>query len=178
MSFLKLANIHPASSSTWYFSPLSSAHSTSFTRPGSKSSSHKQSAEERVASGPSDHLLELKRLLTLLIKFPLLELMDLPLLLALWHKRLTMRIGSQITTSTVLLPSASRAVLPARSVLLLNRSFFTDKSAVLGRWMGGLFWGNCMDKMVYGRGCIMMEGRQREIKAHICTLSTAPGNEF
>lgn len=133
-----------------------------------------------MASGQSDHLVELRRLWTLLIKFPSLELMDLPLPLLLWHKRLTMRIGSQITTLTVLPLSASRAVLPARSVLLLNRSFSEHDC-----WIGIVGWLSSFGALVWIKrcmgdpSCIMMGcgGGQRQTKAHICTLFTAPGSE-
>jgi hypothetical protein len=66
----KANSVFTASSSTSYLPASLVASSTSSTRPGSKPSSHKQSAEEKAASVPSVHLVVPKRLLLLKIRFP------------------------------------------------------------------------------------------------------------
>merc|ERR1711964_838786 len=70
-----------SSSSTSSSSPDSSEHSTSFTRPGSRPSSHKPSAEVREVSAPSVLLEVQRRLSQSRSKFLSLELMDRLLLL-------------------------------------------------------------------------------------------------
>jgi hypothetical protein len=114
--FISSVLIESVSSCTSFSSVDLEEPFTSFTRPGSKPSSHKQSEVVRVEREPSVHLVDPRRPLMSRIRSLLLVLMDRLLLLVLLLRRHMMRVGFQRDISTDLLPSASRAeLLPRRN---------------------------------------------------------------
>ena len=113
-----MTNTALASSYTYSFLLVSVELYTLYTRPGSKPSSHRLSAVERVVSEPSVHLEEASKLWPLRTRSLLLVLMDQLSPLGLWRNRLMTRAGSQTTTSTA--PRQSVFKAPARRSKLWN----------------------------------------------------------